>query len=352
MRYAEDKEQSGEFLRMTLALMAKQSAAMHPMSYAIWYEHVAGVNPPLSKILESRIAANQPLNEDEVRDLHSRFIIARDIELLERLQQKLRTLLEEAAQTAASAVEDTGQYTVALQQTRTRLSGALNLDSVRVVIEELLDETTRMQSATQSVSEKLEARAQEVGLLTQQLQQAQSEAMLDPLTGLSNRRGFDRAAAELFPSRESFQGAALLLADIDHFKKINDTHGHLLGDKVLRAIAQTLQSNIKGRDLAARLGGEEFAVLLTQTTLKGARTLAEQIRAAVSAGRIRRGDGKEFLGSVTLSLGVAVGRTGDSVESLLARADAALYGAKRNGRNQVAVESNEPTGLQPVAATS
>jgi diguanylate cyclase len=260
--------------------------------------------------------------------------------VLERLQQKLRTLLEEAAQAAATAVENTGQYSVALKESRSRLSGALNLESVHAVIEELLHETTLMHTATQTVSEKLEARAQEVGQLTRQLQQAQTEALLDPLTGLMNRRGFERAVKELFASPESFAGAALLLADIDHFKKINDTYGHLLGDKVLRAIGQALQSNIKGRDLAARMGGEEFAVLLPQTTLQGARTLAEQIRTAVAAGRIRRADGNENPGSVTVSLGVAIGKSGDSLEGLLARADAALYAAKHRGRNRVSGDSS------------
>jgi len=146
----------------------------------------------------------------------------------------------------------------------------------------------------------------------------------------------------------TFKGAALVLADIDHFKQINDKHGHLLGDKILRAIGQTLQANIKGRDIAARPGGDEFAVLLQQTPLAGARALAEQIRTAVAAGRIRRSDSKEQPGSVTLSIGVAAGGSDDTLESLLARADAALYAAKRAGRNRVSVDVNEV----PVAAAA
>jgi diguanylate cyclase len=341
MRYAEDRERSAELLRLALALMGRQNAGLHPMSYALWYEHVAGLNPALSKILDARLQANQPLGEDDVADLHARFIIGRDIEILERLQQKLRNLLEDAAHTAAAVGEDTGQYGVRLKESRNRLHGAASLDSVQGIIGALLEETTRMQSATQAVSEKLEARAQEVGQLTQQLEQAQTEAMLDALTGLKNRRGFERAVADLLSAGSTFTGTALLLADIDLFKQVNDTHGHLLGDKVLRAIAQALQSNIKGRDLVARYGGEEFVVLLQQTTLKGAQILAEQIRAAVAGGRIRRGDGKEMSGSVTVSIGVAIGRNEDTLEGLLARADAALYSAKRGGRNRVAIESSE-----------
>jgi diguanylate cyclase len=341
MRYAENKEQSAEFLRLALPLMARQSAALHPVSYALWYEHVAGINPPLSRVLEGRLQANEPLSEDDVHDLHARFIVARDVEALERLQHKLRVLLEETAQTTAAAVEDTGQFEVKLEETRSRLSGAAGLENVHALVSELLLETTRMHSATQTVSERLEARAHEVGMLTEQLERAQSEAMLDALTGLKNRRGFERAVHELRASGKDFHGAALLVADVDHFKQVNDTHGHLLGDKVLRAIGRTLLSNIKGRDLAARLGGEEFAILLPETTPEGAETLAHQIRTAVAAGRFRKVDGTEVAGSVTLSLGVAVGNSGDTLESLLARADRALYEAKRGGRNRVCVATGD-----------
>ena len=340
MRYIENRERSAELLRLALELMARQSAALHPMSYTLWYEHVAGINPPLSKVLETRLHTNQPLGEDDVYELHARYIVARDIEVLERLQRKLRDLLEEAAQTAAAAVESTGQYSATLQETRSRLEGALNLEGVHALISELLRETTRMHTATQTVTDRLDARTQEVRALTRQLEQAQTEALLDPLTGLKNRRGLERAVEELSASEETILGAALLLADIDLFKEINDTHGHLLGDKVLRGTAQTIQANIKGRDHAARIGGDEFAVLLQHTTLENACTLAEQIRRAIATGRFRRADGKQVPGSVSLSVGVAIGMSGDTLESLLARADAALYEAKRKGRNRVATDAS------------
>jgi len=356
MRYTEDRDQSAELLRLALPLMARQSAALHPISYTLWYEHVAGINPPLSAVLEASLQESLPLGEDDIYDLHARYIVARDMEVLERLQRKLSDVLEEAAQTAATTLEDSGQFSAALRETSTRLSGPLDLESVHSIISELARETNRMQSATEAVRERLESRAREVELLTRQLEQAQNEALLDPLTGLKNRRGFERVVKELAVSGQSpFRGAALLLADIDHFKEINDKHGHLLGDKILRAIGQTLQSNIKGRDVAGRLGGDEFAILLRQTPGNGARALAEQIRAAVAAGRIRRTDGKDMPGSVTLSVGVAIGGGGDTLESMLSRADAALYVAKRNGRNQVAVNGDpgaEQAGAVPERAVA
>jgi diguanylate cyclase (GGDEF)-like protein len=123
-------------------------------------------------------------------------------------------------------------------------------------------------------------------------------------------------------------------------RAVNDTavilsHGHLLGDRVLRAIGQILQANIKGRDIAARLGGEEFAVLLLGTSSQGAQVLAEQIRLAVARGRIRRIDGTELVGAITVSIGIASARAGEDFDALLARTDAALYRAKRDGRNLV-----------------
>ncbi|HYB64559.1 MAG TPA: GGDEF domain-containing protein [Steroidobacteraceae bacterium] len=341
MRYKEDKDQSAELLRLALPLMARQSAALHPISYTLWYEHVAGINPPLSNVLEASLAGKLPLGEDDVYDLHARYIVARDMEVLDRLQRKLRGVLEEAAQAAAAAVEDSGQFEAALRDTRTRLTGASSLESVHAIIAELARETTRMHSATEAVHQKLETRAREVEHLTRQLEQAKTEALLDPLTGLKNRRGFELAVKELTASGNPFKGAALVLADIDHFKQINDKHGHLLGDKILRVIGATLQANIKGRDIAGRPGGDEFAILLQQTPLMGARALAEQIRTAVAAGRIRRADSKEQPGSVTLSIGVAAGGDDDTLESLLARADAALYAAKRAGRNRVSVDGDE-----------
>jgi len=338
MRYAENKERSSELLRLALPLMARQTAALHPVSYTLWYEHVAGINPSLSAVLNTRLEADSPLSEDEVHDLYDRFIVARDMQVLERLQQQLRTLIEDVAQTAATSGDDTGRFARSLEDTQTRLRAASTLDQVSSVAHELLTETKRVQTAAHSTSERLEAKAREVGHLTQKLQQAQTEALLDPLTGLDNRRGFTRYVEDFLTNERTLGGVALLLADIDEFKALNDTYGHVLGDNVIRAIARTLQTNIKGRDRAARFGGDEFAILLPQTTTTGGpAALAEQIRAAVAAGRIRTGAGKPITGRVTLSVGVAVASSSDTLETLMTRADGALYQAKREGRNRVCV---------------
>jgi diguanylate cyclase len=127
----------------------------------------------------------------------------------------------------------------------------------------------------------------------------------------------------------------MLMGDIDHFKRINDTYGHMFGDQVIKGVAQIIHATVKGGDLAARFGGEEFAVFLPDTSLEDAVALAEKIRSSVGRMRIKRSGTQEFIDQITISLGAAGGRIGEGLEALIERADKSLYRAKQTGRNRV-----------------
>jgi two-component system, cell cycle response regulator len=168
-------------------------------------------------------------------------------------------------------------------------------------------------------------------------------ALLEPLTGLYNRRHFmERLTAELAAADRHGRAVALLLLDVDHFKQLNDERGHLAGDEALKTLGQTLRAAVRKEDVVARFGGEEFVVLARETTLAGAKALAERIRRAVSKARASF-DGNEL--ALTVSIGVTVATThetyeaGRSEQALLARADRALYKAKESGRNMVVAAS-------------
>ena len=167
------------------------------------------------------------------------------------------------------------------------------------------------------------------------LERAQTEPLRDPLTGLKNLHGLRRAVE----ARESAEltGVAFLAVDVDYFKRVNDTHGHVIGDKVLAKVAEILCEQLTGEEMAARLGGDEFAMFLPARTLDDAATLAESIRASATRTVITRNDGMQYIGAVTLSIGVAIGEPDDTLESLRHRADEALYDAKDAGRNRVAL---------------
>lgn len=160
-------------------------------------------------------------------------------------------------------------------------------------------------------------------------------ASVDALTGLHNRRWLD----QVFPRQISrCQGdgkpLALIMLDVDHFKNFNDNFGHIAGDMALCTLARTLIAHLRPSDLVARYGGEEFLLIMPETALREARMIAERVRLAVAATPVTSDDGAA-LPAVTVSLGLAEMRPGDTAEKLIAGADAAMYRAKQGGRNRV-----------------
>jgi two-component system cell cycle response regulator len=160
-------------------------------------------------------------------------------------------------------------------------------------------------------------------------------AHTDPLTRVLNRRALtDRLTSELDRAGRYDSIVSLLMVDLDHFKRLNDTYGHVAGDEALRWVAQTLQRTVRSVDLVARYGGEEFAIVLPETTTEGAFAFAERIRERIEEGRTR-GNGAHI--SLTVSIGVATFPTPgvQSVDDMISLADEALYRAKGAGRNTV-----------------
>jgi diguanylate cyclase (GGDEF)-like protein len=165
-------------------------------------------------------------------------------------------------------------------------------------------------------------------------------ALRDGLTSTFNRRYFiDRLHTEIRFAVRHEKSLALLFVDIDHFKKINDTHGHLAGDAVLAAVARVMTETIRAEDVLARYGGEEFAVICREIDAEGARILGERLRAAVEEERFEH-DGKVI--PVTISVGAAVESKVDDAQAFIAAADAAMYEAKRGGRNRVCMAKARP----------
>jgi diguanylate cyclase len=164
--------------------------------------------------------------------------------------------------------------------------------------------------------------------------------LTDALTGIPNRKFFDGRLKEA--TREAVRNKepmSLLLCDIDHFKRFNDTYGHQIGDQVLKLVARSLSDSVKGRDTPARIGGEEFSIILPRTTLEQAVIVANQIRNAIVRRKIVDKTTQDNYGEITLSFGAALYRPDEPIAELIRRSDAALYHAKRTGRNRVSTEN-------------
>src|SRR5580700_9806236 len=335
MRYKENREQSAELLRMVLPLMARHSAGFHPLSYSVWYEYVSGCNQGLRSAVDARLAKNPLLNERDIEMLFDAHVAMRDLDTSARMRNEIARLVKHVEGVAVEAGQEVHHYGEELDGYRERLLVDSGKDSIAEVVESLIDETMRVRVKTELYHEHLKKSSEEVERLRGELEMVQGLAQTDPLTGLLNRRGFEQQKQRLCGISAS--GFTVLVVDIDHFKAINDAHGHLLGDRVIVAVANVLRACVGERGPIARQGGEEFAVLLPHTSSAGGVELAERIRASVEHGKIRRADTEETIGNVTVSLGVASCGENEQFDGMLARADGALYQSKTSGRNRVTV---------------
>jgi len=179
---------------------------------------------------------------------------------------------------------------------------------------------------------EVEQRTAELSEANEKLTQA---ARIDHLTGLLNRRGFnEEAEAESFRAYRSGRQFSVILADVDHFKQVNDEHGHACGDYMLKRVADILGARTRDVDRIARWGGEEFILMLPETDAQGAAILGEKLRDAIADNRFEY-EGHRL--SITMTFGIAEHRKGEPLETCIARADTALYQGKERGRNKVMV---------------
>ncbi|HEX3727535.1 MAG TPA: GGDEF domain-containing protein [Pirellulales bacterium] len=201
--------------------------------------------------------------------------------------------------------------------------------------QELCTEAEQILKPTLRLAEQIAHAYDEIRQQTNHLMSF-TEVRTDPLTRVSNRRGLDETLQTLLALMERYeQPFSLAIFDIDHFKQVNDSKGHLQGDRTLQAVARILDESVRDSDVVARYGGEEFVVVMPHTLLDSACQFAERVRRAVESS----------LG-LTVSGGVTMGLDGDNAQSLMARADAALYSGKAAGRNRVFVHSG--TEIEPV----
>ena len=211
-------------------------------------------------------------------------------------------------------------------------AAAMRKDTLGEGIDEIARLTGAMLERVRQVEARLEVATRETEELRSALAVARGNARLDPLTELANRRAFDEAYAALMPGTT----AVVAVCDVDHFKRVNDDFGHAVGDRVLKTIGHTLATECEGH-LVARLGGEEFGILFVGVELDEARVLVERARGAVASRRLRLRSTDAFIGTITISAGIARTFAAERQEAGMARADAALYAAKRAGRDRVEI---------------
>ncbi|HYF58513.1 MAG TPA: GGDEF domain-containing protein [Burkholderiaceae bacterium] len=330
---------SADVLRRTLPLMSRHAAGYAPDSYAVWYEYARGGNPALRAEIDGLVARSERLTHATTWELHQKHLADRAEESVRVAGAGLIELMHGVRSSVEAASAEATLFDARLAAFDQDLSSASTTEDVHERVGAMRDVVGRMNRSLGVLESRLEAGHREVARLQAELRSARAEASLDPLSGVLNRRGFD---AELMRAcrvaDETGSTLSLVVVDIDHFKRVNDTYGHPFGDQVIRGVGQALVALTHRRDVAARHGGEEFALILPGTALDGARRVAERVRAAVAASRIHRHDGETPIAQVTVSAGVAERRPGEPPHELVARADRAMYASKRDGRDRVTAD--------------
>ncbi len=335
LRYQESAEEAAQVARQALPFASKHNLPANPVNYAVFYEYIIGSNTPFCLELE-HILKEQNLTQAQIEDLYQRYIVQENEESNLQAQEQLRNIMLNALSSIIDLDSDSTQYQKKLRESMINLEQDHDFSETRAFVAQIIKDTHMMASSTAQLQQNLNQANLEITELRQKFERTRHEALTDPLTGLSNRRGFDAALLEIRKESEvNKQNMALVIIDIDHFKAVNDKFGHTTGDEVLRYVAATLREVVRGNDITTRYGGEEFAIILPETDLEGAHTVANNIRKRICRAPIGRKASQEIIGTITISAGVGQLKHQEEISTLIERTDAALYDAKNQGRNRV-----------------
>lgn len=338
----EEHERTMAFAEVALGQIRSLRQTAVPRNYEIWYVYATGYNPDLNKIVNETLIRNGKLTEADLEQIYETYLSqVRMTDRIDKVGSRVINEIDDVMLLITDALGMTSTFGDSLEGATQDLRKAKDHDQIKSIIASLVSSTSEMQETNKALESRLTSSKLEISSLQQSLEAIRAESLTDPLTSLGNRKYFDNAIeTAVAQARDNDQPLSLLMIDIDHFKSFNDNFGHLIGDQVLRLVALALKYNVKGQDIIARYGGEEFVVVLPNTTLRQALTVADNIRRAVMSKQLKKKSTGEILGRVTVSVGVSILQPGDEAHSLLDRADACLYAAKRNGRNRVICEAD------------
>jgi diguanylate cyclase len=336
----DEHERTLAFAEVALGQIKSLRQTAIPRNYEIWYVYATGYNAPLNKIINETLARNGKLTESDLDQIYETYLSQlKTSERIDKVGSRVIGEIEDVMRLISDALGMSASYGASLDGADHKLASVQNREQLKGIVQSLVKSTREMRETNRALEDRLSLSKNEISNLQQSLEAIRAESLTDPLTGLGNRKYFDRSIeTAVAAALGSGEPLSLLMFDIDHFKSFNDSYGHLTGDQVLRLVGMSLKQTIKGQDITARYGGEEFAVVLPNTGLRQALTVADHIRRAVMAKELKKKSTGEILGRVTISVGVSMLKAGDDTDALIERADACLYAAKRNGRNRVICE--------------
>ncbi|MZH41272.1 MAG: GGDEF domain-containing protein [Nitrospinae bacterium] len=267
----------------------------------------------------------------EIEEYFDRQILNHDF--IQEEKNIVKSMVLEVAETIKSVVSNSSGFESNISKCVENLESADSIQDIMRLKESFVGEMKKVRENSRTLQDELEEHRKNSVILAKKLEQSEAQALLDPLTNVLNRSAYNMKVGQMIHEFKRYKEEwALLILDIDHFKKFNDDYGHQLGDKVLKSVAGTVRDSIRVSDQIFRYGGEEFVVILSRVNNKTTPQLAEKICREVERDYFVHNEQKL---KVTISIGGAVVTDNDTEQSLFERADKAMYKAKHTGRNRV-----------------
>jgi len=315
------------------AFLARYRLPPTQLALSVALDCVTGNDPRLTDLLAERHAAGEPVTPEWLAEVRHSGTPEDEVRQMNRLMDRMEGAITDFGRTTTEARAATSQYSTAL---RGHVNDLGTVDQTGIVLGELVSITRAMLERTVHIEQQIAASERETRALHRDLEEARREAEIDHLTGLPNRRAFEtRLEREVVAARVSGEPLCVAFCDIDRFKRINDTHGHDAGDRVLKVVAHSLNELSDDRCHVARHGGEEFVVLLRGKPLDAAYHLLDEAREQLAERRMVNRATEQPFGKVSLSAGIADVLAYPEPRTALKAADEALYRAKSEGRNRI-----------------
>ena len=335
-----DVEYAATVAERAMRLMSQKSVPATPNNFSVWFNYAMGVSPALRKTIDILIGNKRKFDPSINRELFATYVSPQSGSggsVAEDFPEQLRGVVDSARQFLATAITDNRTQMETLGEVSSHCQAA---SDPKPIIEKLVAELSKATTRAAALETNFQTTSQELDKIRDSLKVAEQRSNTDPLTGLANRRSLDEfLRLAQIAAMEKGEPLSILMIDIDHFKKFNDTYGHQVGDQVLRLVAKVLQDSVRDVDLAARYGGEELIAVLPGADLDACAAVAERIRCRISEARLTRRATGEEIASVTISIGIAQFRLAESAEAMIERCDRGLYQAKRLGRNRTVTEN-------------